>query len=107
MGSMTMMMGMQLFGINMATEAVLLVALALGYVVFYFANQEEKRLKMLGHIIGGFVMALSIILIIASVTMNVKMYLHAKSNIPMQMMRQMQPPPPPGMGMPPSQSRDR
>lgn len=44
-------------------EALLLISLALGYVVFYLANREEKALRNLGFFIGVFVMALSAVLI--------------------------------------------
>ncbi|MFA6216062.1 MAG: hypothetical protein WDL87_00190 [Candidatus Omnitrophota bacterium] len=58
-----MMGGMPGIEMSLANEAVLLVALALGYIVCYFANQEEKTMKQIGLAIGIFIIVLSFFLI--------------------------------------------
>lgn len=58
------MLGMSFGGL---TEAVLLVALGLGYIVCYLANREEKTLRTVGYCIGTFMMVLSALLITISV----------------------------------------
>ena len=47
-------------------EALLLIALGLGYVVLYLAKREEKRLQFIGFIIGVLIIALSLIYLISS-----------------------------------------
>ena len=43
----------------------LLVALALGYIVLYFANREEKNLRSIGFAIGTVIIALAALFIVA------------------------------------------
>lgn len=50
------------------TNALLLIALAFGYIVFYLANKEKKALRNLGFFIGIFVLAMSAIFILNSLT---------------------------------------
>ncbi|MCM8781560.1 MAG: hypothetical protein NC828_00665 [Candidatus Omnitrophica bacterium] len=47
-------------------EAVLLLALGLGYIVYYLAHREERGLKIVGYIIGVSIITLSSILILMS-----------------------------------------
>lgn len=53
------------------TTGILLIALALGYVVCYFANREERTLRRVGFIVGVFVIALSLLLMLANLTLGV------------------------------------
>lgn len=45
-------------------DALMLVALAMGYVVLYLAKREDKALRTIGYIIGIFIIALSALLIL-------------------------------------------
>lgn len=45
-------------------DALILIALCLGYMVLYFAKREEKGLKFIGYIIGCVVIALAAISLI-------------------------------------------
>lgn len=49
------------------SEALLLLALGLGYIVCYLANREEKVLRTIGYFIGTFIIVLSGLLIIVNV----------------------------------------
>lgn len=51
------------------TDAVLLVALGLGYVVCYLAKREDKGMQVIGYLIGVFIIVLSAILIINSLVL--------------------------------------
>lgn len=42
-------------------DALLLIALGVGYMVIYFAKKEEKRLQFTGYLIGGIIIALAVI----------------------------------------------
>jgi len=53
--------------VSSLTNAVLLVALGLGYVVCYLAEREEKFLRTLGYFIGTFMVALSMMIIITNI----------------------------------------
>jgi hypothetical protein len=68
-----MMGGMPSLEMSLANEAILLVALALGYIVCYFANQEEKTMKQVGIAIGIFVIILSFFLIVNNLFLMSKM----------------------------------
>lgn len=103
-------MGLPLIGGSIITDAILLVALALGYIVCYFANQEEKNLKLGGVIIGLFIIVLSLVLLISSFIIKVKMVVDFNNMMPdkqMMMHKGMQhsgtdmpmPPPPPSPKM--------
>jgi ABC-type arginine transport system permease subunit len=48
-------------------EAMLLIALGLGYIVCYLANREEKALRTIGYFIGTFIIVLSSLLIMVNV----------------------------------------
>lgn len=54
--------------------ANLMIALCLGYVVVYFANQEEQSVRRVGMIIGTFVVTLSLLLIWATLFLSTRMY---------------------------------
>jgi len=54
------------------TDAVLLVALGLGYIVCYLANREEKSLKSFGLAVGAFIITLSAIIIISNVLLTMR-----------------------------------
>lgn len=55
-------------------KAVLLIALALGYIVCYLAKREDKLLKTLGYLIGTFVMALSALIILVNIVLDARFY---------------------------------
>ena len=49
----------------MATKAILLlISMGMGYLVLVFAKREEKVLKILGYLIGIFIIAVSIVFIV-------------------------------------------
>lgn len=48
-------------------EALLLMALGLGYIVCYLAQREEKALRTVGYFIGTFIIVLSALLIVVNV----------------------------------------
>ena len=49
----------------MATKAILLlISLGIGYLVIVFAKKEKKALKMLGYLLGTFIIAVSIVFIL-------------------------------------------
>ncbi|TRZ93516.1 hypothetical protein D4R78_08435 [bacterium] len=52
--------------LNELITVVLLLALGLGYIVFYLANREEKGLKLIGISIGAFMIVFSILLILGN-----------------------------------------
>ena len=54
---------MQFFGLS---DAILLVALGIGYVVLYLAKREEKALQFTGYLIGGVIIVLSLIYILGN-----------------------------------------
>jgi hypothetical protein len=58
------MLGIPFTGI---TEAIMLCALGIGYIVVYLARREEKGLQLFGYYIGGTIIVLSLIYIIVSV----------------------------------------
>ena len=51
-----MMMG----GLPVVKDVALLFALGLGYMVLYFANKEQKGLRLIGYFVGSFILGLSI-----------------------------------------------
>ena len=63
------MAGMHIVGPFIIAESILLVALALGYIVCYFANQEEKQIKAIGLVIGTFIITLSVVLILGNLVL--------------------------------------
>jgi len=48
---------------------VLLIALGLGYIVWYLANREEKELRRAGQVIGTIIISVSLFLIIHTIAM--------------------------------------
>jgi len=57
-----------------SAEAILLVALALGYIVCYLANREEGNFRSAGYIIGVFIILLSIVLIFNNLISSARFY---------------------------------
>jgi len=53
-------------------DAILLVAMALGYIVCYLANREEKTLRLAGYLIGIFIILLSAMLIVNNLVLNLR-----------------------------------
>lgn len=66
--------------IYLGNLALLLIALGTGYLITALANKEGKNLKVLGYIIGIFVMVTSIILILNSFA-TIRSDTQAKKNI--------------------------
>jgi len=56
------------------TEGVLLIALALGYIVCYLANREEKKLRFLGYLVGVFIIIFCAVTIISNAFFSARMY---------------------------------
>jgi hypothetical protein len=76
------------------TDAILLVALGLGYIVCYLANREEKTLRSAGYLIGVFIIFVSAMFIINNIIFSVR--LSKRFGMPCQsMMMKGQLPPPP------------
>lgn len=86
---------------GMSGDALLLIALALGYIVCALANKENKGLKLIGYIIGIIVMVMSAGLIIGKIKSSLPGCSRAKypmMNMPMmqqKMMREQAPAPAP------------
>lgn len=55
-------------------RAFLLIALALGYIVCYLANREEKALRTVGYTIGISIIALSSLLILGNLFLEAKFW---------------------------------
>ncbi|MDD5730229.1 MAG: hypothetical protein PHN57_03770 [Candidatus Omnitrophica bacterium] len=104
------------FGAGIAKEALLLIGLALGYIVCFFAKQEEKSFKLLGIFIGTLIITLCLSFLLAMAILNLKMncaldrrasyksiYMH-KFNPNMMQQRMMMPPPVP-VPQPPQQQQ--
>ena len=53
--------------------ALLLLALALGYIVCYLAQKGSKSLKITGYIIGTFIITVSAVLILNKLAMDMRM----------------------------------
>ena len=58
---------------SFANIALFMIALALGYLVMYFANREEKDLRTLGFVIGIVIIVISSVSIIGKIVMRAKM----------------------------------
>ena len=58
---------------SFANIALFMIALALGYLVMYFANREEKNLRTLGFVIGIAIIVISSGAIIGKIVMRAKM----------------------------------
>ncbi len=65
------MMGMMMPFSGML-DALMLIALAMGYVVLYLAKREDKALRTIGYIIGIFVIALSVLLLVVGLAFKAK-----------------------------------
>jgi hypothetical protein len=57
-------MGMPL---NSMSNAILLLALGVGYIVFYLANKEGKTMKLLGNVIGAFIIVVAGTLVLTNI----------------------------------------
>lgn len=55
------------------TNAILLVALALGYVVYYLGRREEKELKTVGYVIGTFIICFAIFCLVSNMLISARM----------------------------------
>ncbi|MCX5701493.1 MAG: hypothetical protein NTW64_00725 [Candidatus Omnitrophica bacterium] len=53
------------FNFGRIQGSVLLIALAMGYIVCYLANKEQKLLRSLGNLIGLFIIVISSLLLMA------------------------------------------
>lgn len=62
-----------MFGFVKGGEALLLIALGIGYLVVYFAKREEKGLRFCGYVIGGAIITLTIIYLLGSILFQAKM----------------------------------
>jgi hypothetical protein len=57
---------------SIIANAVLLVALALGYIVCYLANREEKSLRTGGYMVGVFIIIFSGILLVNNLLLSTR-----------------------------------
>ena len=57
---------------SFANIALFMMALALGYLVLYFANREEKDLRTLGYVIGIVIIIISSVAIIGKIVTRAK-----------------------------------
>lgn len=55
------------------SDAVLLLALGLGYIVCYLANREERGLRAIGYLIGVFMIILSALLILNNLLLSARL----------------------------------
>jgi uncharacterized MAPEG superfamily protein len=53
------------FNFGKVQGSVLLIALAMGYIVCYLANKEQKLLRSMGNLIGLFIIIISTLFLIA------------------------------------------
>lgn len=58
------MRGMMIPGLIGIKLGVLMLALAAGYAICYLANKSEKELRKVGYIVGLFIIATSVFLIV-------------------------------------------
>lgn len=49
-----------MLGFPGTTEALLLICLGIGYIVIYLAKREERQLQLIGYIIGGVIIGLTL-----------------------------------------------
>lgn len=49
------------------SNAILLLALGVGYIVFYLANKEGKTMKLLGNVIGAFIIVVAGTLVLTNI----------------------------------------
>lgn len=96
---------MNMMPISGMSNAILLLALGVGYIVFYLANNKEgKTMKLLGNVIGAFIIVVAGTLVLTNIligftSMNVcpmsgKTYMMTKHhNMMMQQKQQAVPPP--------------
>ncbi|MDD5596002.1 MAG: hypothetical protein PHY94_07170 [Candidatus Omnitrophica bacterium] len=72
---------------SFANIALFMMALALGYLVLYFANREEKDLRTLGYVIGVVIIIISSVAIIGKIVTRAKFCNMMKKCQKAQMMR--------------------
>jgi len=53
-------------------HAVVLIALALGYIVCYLAKREDKTLRILGYLIGTFIITISAVIILVNALLGLR-----------------------------------
>ncbi|MCX5714243.1 MAG: hypothetical protein NT033_05440 [Candidatus Omnitrophica bacterium] len=53
--------------LNSMSNAILLLALGVGYIVFYLANKEGKTMKLLGNVIGAFIIVVAGTLVLTNI----------------------------------------
>lgn len=56
------------------SEALILIALGIGYIVIYLAKREEKQMQFLGYTIGAVIIVLAIVYLAVSVWFQGRMY---------------------------------
>jgi len=54
-------------------EAIILLSLGMGYLVCFLAHKTEKNLKMVGYIIGIFIIVISTILFVRILALSLQM----------------------------------
>lgn len=62
-----------MLGFSGMFEALLLIALGIGYIVLYLAKREEKDLQTIGYIIGTLIMILAIFYLVGSLWLQVRL----------------------------------
>ncbi|MCM8799897.1 MAG: hypothetical protein NC900_04150 [Candidatus Omnitrophica bacterium] len=80
-------------------EALLLLALGLGYIVLYLAKREEKGLQFLGYVVGTFIILLSIFYILINIFIGIQisrpirtMMMQRKGGLPSRVLPQQKAP---------------
>lgn len=75
-----------------AFEALLLIALGIGYIVLYLAKREEKVLRFSGYIIGGIIIALAAVYLLGNILIQAQIcYPRLRYRKGMMQQRMMQP----------------
>ncbi len=65
------MMAMKMAGGCGMQIGIMLIALGLGYIVWYLSNREEKDLRIVGKTIGTIIVGLSMYFIVSALAMYV------------------------------------
>jgi len=55
-------------------DALLLIALGMGYIILCLAKKEEKQLRLLGYVIGWLIIVSVVIYMLCSLWIRAKMY---------------------------------
>ncbi len=63
---------MPVVGVPGVFEALLLIAIGIGYIVIYFAKREEKELQFIGYAVGTLIIVLSFIFLIGNLWLQSK-----------------------------------